>query len=759
MKPGFVSSLVTVLFGIAASTQAQTVLLTDNFNSYADWDATGVAADQGGTYAGTGYTTATPNPGWISHSSDANQPVDGNTLKVDTGDGNPTYVSLDRNFATDANSADLPLAVSFYVQAAGGGATNWAAVNLGSQQNVMVNNGNTKFGTLFRNSSNDTQQFNAGNDLIGQGAVSYNQATGSTVKLVFSDTVGTGSAFNGNGSKVEFYVDNVLAQTFLLSQMTADDGYLTFQCYGTRGVFDNVVVETVTGTPAFAEQDGTWTATADGNWTNAANWLDNNPAAGTDRTANFTGSTGVTVAMDAPRPIGNLVFDNADYTINGPSGLTLSTSSGSPTINVGDTGGQWLATVSASLAASNGFTKTGNGILSLTSPLSGTGPVVVEAGTLEMLEASGAYNWYGPSSTTVEAGAILSINSHSALFNLTLAGGELASSGVDPIYGYGSWSLQGDSCTATGGVVSTISAQQVDFNTLTNGFVVESGSTLEIIGSLKNGTLRKNGPGLMVLMAPRTGTDNTLVNEGTLQISDAGGSLRFRPTTVGAVNSIAGDASASLAFDGTMVLDLSAATLEDGNTWELIDTGSFSTPGSLTFGANFLVMTDSQDFTETSPGSGVWELTDGPNTWTFEESSGVLSLAVAASNDYETWGSTYGLSAGSEGDDLDDDGMTNLEEYAFGLIPNSGSSVNPIAVPLDKPTGTFSYTRRDPSLQNPALTYTVWHSTDLSGLTQDTGAVEGTPVLNGEVETVPVTISNSLLSNPKLFIQVRAETP
>ena len=34
---------------------------------------------------------------------------------------------------------------------------------------------------------------------------------------------------------------------------------------------------------------------------------------------------------------------------------------------------------------------------------------------------------------------------------------------------------------------------------------------------------------------------------------------------------------------------------------------------------------------------------------------------------------------GSEGGDLDNDGLTNFEEYAFGLIPDSGSSVNPIS--------------------------------------------------------------------------------
>ena len=139
--------------------------------------------------------------------------------------------------------------------------------------------------------------------------------------------------------------------------------------------------------------------------------------------------------------------------------------------------------------------------------------------------------------------------------------------------------------------------------------------------------------------------------------------------------------------------------------------------------------------------------------------AGTLTVTNGPSaNDYDAWGSTYGLSAGSEGDDLDDDGLTNQDEYAFGLIPNSGSSVNPITGALNKATGQFSYQRRDNGLTN--LTYTVWYSTDLSAWAEDTGATqpEGTPDGNG-VEAINVTLSN-LPGNPlpaKLFIQVRAD--
>jgi hypothetical protein len=135
-----------------------------------------------------------------------------------------------------------------------------------------------------------------------------------------------------------------------------------------------------------------------------------------------------------------------------------------------------------------------------------------------------------------------------------------------------------------------------------------------------------------------------------------------------------------------------------------------------------------------------------------------LSITLAAPNpDYDTWAESFTPPIGLPAADDDNDGLSNGQEYAFGLLPDSGASVNPISVPLDKATGTFSYTRRDATLT--PLNYSVWFSTDLSGWTEDTDAVEGTPVLSGEVETVPVTLS-ALAGDPlpdKLFIQVRAD--
>ena len=183
---------------------------------------------------------------------------------------------------------------------------------------------------------------------------------------------------------------------------------------------------------------------------------------------------------------------------------------------------------------------------------------------------------------------------------------------------------------------------------------------------------------------------------------------------------------------------------------ESVNLASFSGPAPILDPAA-VTTTTLGAFTEVSP--GLWELPVSGAKWVFTTADGNLAYTVTAT-DYDSWETATGVTGG-ENDDDDFDGLSNFEEYAFGLNPTSGAEVNPIAVPLEKSTGTFSYTRRTQSLTS--LSYSVWYSTDLSSWTEDTGAVEGTPAVSGEVETVPVTISNALLSNTKLFIQVRAE--
>ena len=106
--------------------------------------------------------------------------------------------------------------------------------------------------------------------------------------------------------------------------------------------------------------------------------------------------------------------------------------------------------------------------------------------------------------------------------------------------------------------------------------------------------------------------------------------------------------------------------------------------------------------------------------------------------------------------DADGDGMTNRDEFVFGLDPNSGSSVSPLVAQLDPVTGRFSYTRATGGFGG--LTYTIWTSADLQTCTQDTGAVQTPGAEVDHVETVEVTLSaDKPLAATRLFVRIRAD--
>jgi hypothetical protein len=115
------------------------------------------------------------------------------------------------------------------------------------------------------------------------------------------------------------------------------------------------------------------------------------------------------------------------------------------------------------------------------------------------------------------------------------------------------------------------------------------------------------------------------------------------------------------------------------------------------------------------------------------------------------------------GDDPDGDGLTNEEEYAFGLIPNNGASCNPISVQLNKTTGKFTYTRRNPDLTG--ISYSILTSTTLAeGVQTGDWAIDDSatqvPSGTGEVQTVEVTLGGTKpLGATTIFVRVKAVVP
>ncbi len=238
--------------------------------------------------------------------------------------------------------------------------------------------------------------------------------------------------------------------------------------------------------------------------------------------------------------------------------------------------------------------------------------------------------------------------------------------------------------------------------------------TVAIGASATSGGLTKKGAGTLTLTGANTYSGNTTVNEGTLSLT-----------------------TTCLADTADVKLAASGASLN-------LNTGGTDTVRA------FLIGGVAQAVGEWGPiGSGA----------TYESSlitgSGKLLVTTdAVITPYTTWAATKYPTANltDPAADLDGDGMSNFQEFAFGLNPTTGASVNPIKVPFAKTSGTFSYTRSAGS----GLTYTVWHSTNLVDWAS-TGVSVGTITTNDGVETVPVTLASTLLTAPKLFVRVTAE--
>jgi hypothetical protein len=137
--------------------------------------------------------------------------------------------------------------------------------------------------------------------------------------------------------------------------------------------------------------------------------------------------------------------------------------------------------------------------------------------------------------------------------------------------------------------------------------------------------------------------------------------------------------------------------------------------------------------------------------------TGTLTVLTGAVSPYTTWANSFlpGNNVSNPAGDNDNDGFVNQQEFAFGLSPISGSSVNPILVQVNKTTGQFSYQR----LAASGLAYKILTSTTLAtgSWTEDLTAsqIAGATDGNGN-QTVVVTLTGAPLAASKLFVRVAA---
>jgi fibronectin-binding autotransporter adhesin len=335
--------------------------------------------------------------------------------------------------------------------------------------------------------------------------------------------------------------------------------------------------------------------------------------------------------------------------------------------------------------------------------------------------------------------------------------------------------IAGDAAAATGvlGTNATVILAEggngsTDNAALTDGaFVV--GKTI----SLQNGTTTTSTwtvGGNQPVVSSFTGNVSTVsnANSRTLRLSQvAGGSVSF-DGVIGANP----NATATTSIDkiGAGTVSLTNTNAYDGNTTVTDGTLSMSAPSmadtsTLTIGTVALsaaILDLPNAGTDTVAALVIDGVAQSNGLYDSTNSGGAITgpgkiQVGAGGSDYTTWIDLFPSITGADKlstADPDQDGLTNQQEYAFGLIPNSGSSVNPITVQLDKTTGLFSYTRRLPSLSG--LAYTYVYSTNLASWTPFTpdSAVSNAA---SPTETIIVDVPNALLANPSLFIRIIAQ--
>jgi autotransporter-associated beta strand protein len=332
--------------------------------------------------------------------------------------------------------------------------------------------------------------------------------------------------------------------------------------------------------------------------------------------------------------------------------------------------------------------------------------------------------------------------------------------------------------------------------TLTVGDNNATGADNTFSGVIKNtaGTLAlsKIGSGTLTLSGTNTYGGATTISGGTLLVNgnqstatgivtvDSSGTLGGTGTLGGATtvngNLAPGASVGQLTFTGGLTLgSLAANSLQfelganttAGTTYDTVATNTLAI-GTLDF-ADF-------QFTDTGGmAAGAYTLisSGAPITGSIGTASGAIgafagTLSIAGNDlvltvtsggsPYTTWVNDFlpGNDVSNPAGDNDNDGLSNQEEFAFGLSPISGSSVNPILVQLSKTAGTFTYQRRAAT----GLTYKILTSTTLAAgsWTEDAVATAGQVATPSDSnETVVVTLTGAPLAAPKLFVRVAAE--
>ena len=282
---------------------------------------------------------------------------------------------------------------------------------------------------------------------------------------------------------------------------------------------------------------------------------------------------------------------------------------------------------------------------------------------------------------------------------ITLSGNGTLGSDANALWiGNGVLDLGGKTITQNKGVWLTD-------GTLRNGTLSSSGGFTLIGASPGNGgftvsanlagsgNLTKSGAGTATFSGVNTYTGNTTVSAGTLTLS-AAAQLKFViGATSGVNNSISGAGTVVLAGDFNIDTALTDATALTDGTWVLENVTSLT--GA--YNGTFRVLSGVTPWSVTGD---IWTKTVGSKIYTFDETTGTLTLS----------------SGGAPEIAVEDSGMNNIDDggsKAFGTVVVGSTTTQTFTI---KNTGSTDLTE---------LTYILTGSTDFSVTASPTAPVSG----------------------------------
>jgi autotransporter-associated beta strand protein len=410
----------------------------------------------------------------------------------------------------------------------------------------------------------------------------------------------------------------------------------------------------------------------------------------------------------------------------------------------------------------------GNGAIILTGPIStGSNPasgLTVNAAGVNTLaltlnnQTAVATTYTGNTtitgaSTTLILGAASQIPSGSGTGDVVMTASKLDLAGFDETINGLSGSGTVDNVTS--GADNTLTLGDGDATgTAFSGVIANTNNTL---------SLTKTGSGIQTLSGVNTYSGATSIDGGTLALGATGSIDTSSGVTIAAGAKLDTVLKTTYAIPTgkpvTFKLDGSGA----GSSGQIDAAGLDITTATVVFS----VVSPLNDAAYVLATYGVGTLTGtafasvtAPSGYTLDyayNGGTQIALVQSASSPYDTWMTGYPAITGPDmlpTADPDKDGLVNQQEFAYGLIPNSGASVNPVTAQLNKTTGKFTYQR----LATSGLAYTIWTSTDLVTWNPDATATAGqvaSPA--GANQSVEVTLTGAPLTAGKLFVRVKAE--